>query len=104
MLRLTDIELYAWIAQAKAGAWLEYHRGFLGIDVTPGISLLPEPERRRLADLGQAALGAFEKGLVHLAQTRVGANRFAYLAIARPRPGASAVSLSELLLNELQAA
>ena len=33
--RLTDVQLYAWIAQAEAGARLEYHRGFLGIDVTP---------------------------------------------------------------------
>ena len=62
--RLTDVELFAWIAQAEAGARLEYHCGFLGIDVTPVISTLPEPERRQLADLGQAALGAFEKGLV----------------------------------------
>ena len=33
--KLTDVELYAWIAQAEAGARIEYHRGFLGIDVTP---------------------------------------------------------------------
>lgn len=74
--KLTDVELYAWIAQAEAGARIEYHRGFLGIDVTPVISTLPEPERRQLADLGQAALGAFEKGLVHLVQERVGPDRF----------------------------
>ena len=35
--QLTDVELYAWIAQAEAGARIEYHRGFLGIDVTPVI-------------------------------------------------------------------
>ena len=69
--KLTDVELYAWIAQAEAGARLEYHRGFLGIDVTPVISTLPAPERRQLADLGQAALGAFEKCLVHLVQERL---------------------------------
>ncbi|MBL4544041.1 MAG: hypothetical protein JKP97_20100 [Rhodobacteraceae bacterium] len=97
--RLTDVELYAWIAQAEAGARIEYHCGFLGIDVTPVISTLPEPERRQLADLGQAALGAFEKGLVHLVQERVGPNRFAYIAVARPRPRAAA-SLSALLLEE----
>src|SRR5690606_1878518 len=49
MPRLSDIELCAWIAQAEPGDFLEYHRGFLGIDVTPVISLLPEPERHRLA-------------------------------------------------------
>jgi hypothetical protein len=97
--KLSDVELYAWIAQAEAGARLEYHRGFLGIDVTPVISTLREPERRQLADLGRAALGAFEKGLVHLVQERAGPNRFAYIAVARPRPRAAA-SLSALLLEE----
>lgn len=100
--KLTDIELYAWIAQADVGARIEYHRGFLGIDVTPVISTLPEPERCQLADLGQAALGAFEKGLVHLVQERVGPDRFAYIAVARPRPRprAANASLSALLLDE----
>lgn len=100
MPKLTDVELYAWIAQAEAGARLEYHRGFLGIDVTPVISTLLESERRQLADLGQAARGAFEKGLVHLVQERVGPDRFAYIAVARPRPKAAATSLSALLLEE----
>ena len=104
MPRLTEVELYAWIAQAEAGARLEYHRGFLGIDVTPVISTLPEPERRQLADLGQAALSAFEKGLVHLVQERLGPDQFAYIAVARPRPKAAAVSLSALLHAERQAA
>lgn len=102
--KLTDVELYAWIAQAETGAQLEYHRGFLGIDVTPVISTLPGPKRRLLADLGQAALGAFEKGLVHLVQERVGPDRFAYIAVARPKPKAAAVSLSALLLAEQDAA
>ena len=98
--RLTDVELCAWIAQAEAGARIEYHRGFLGIDVTPVISTLPETDRRKLADLGQAALGAFEKGLVHLVQERMGPDRFAYIAIARPRPKAAIASISALLLAE----
>ena len=97
--RLTYVDLYAWIAQADAGAWLEYHRGFLGIDVTPGISLLASPQRRQLAALAQAALAACEKGLVHLVQARVGPDRFAYIVIARPRPNAAA-SASSLLIAE----
>lgn len=101
---LTDIELYAWIAQAEPGAWLEYHRGFLGFDVTPVISLLPEPERRQLADLAAAALGAFEKGLVHLVQTRLGPDRFAYVAIARPHSRAAPASVPQLLVREREAA
>ena len=96
----TDVEFCAWIGQAVPGDRLEYHRGFLGIDTTAVISTLPEPERRQLADLGQAALGAFEKGLVHLVQERVGPDRFAYIAVARPRPKSAAPSLSALLLEE----
>ena len=101
---LTEIEFCAWVAQAVPGDRLEYHRGFLGIDTTAVISTLPEPERRQLADLGQAALGAFEKGLVHLVQERVGPDRFAYIAVARPKPKAAAASLSGLLLVEPEAA
>lgn len=103
-MRLTDVELYAWIAQAEPGARLEYHRGFLGVDITPVISLLPEPDRARLADLAAAALGAFEKGLVHLVQARLGTDRFAYIAITRPKPRAAQASLSRLLLAERKAA
>ncbi|PQO24003.1 hypothetical protein C2I36_05250 [Rhodobacteraceae bacterium WD3A24] len=102
--RLTDIDLCAWIAQAEAGTRLEYHRGFLGIDITPVISLLPEAERCQLAALGRAAFGACEMGLVHLVQERAGPDRFAYIAIARPTPKAAAASLSELLLAEPEAA
>ena len=99
-LRITDVDLYAWIAQAEAGSWLEYHRGFLGIDVTPVISRLSETERRQLAELGQATLSAFEKGLVHLVQERTGPDQFAAIAVARPKPKAVAVSLSALLLAD----
>lgn len=98
--KLTDVELYAWIAQAEAGARIEYHRGFLGIDTTAVISTLPEPDRRRLTALASAAHRAFEAGLVHLVQERAGPDRFAYIAVARPRPKAAAPSLSALLLDE----
>ncbi|HLS58537.1 MAG TPA: hypothetical protein VK022_02815 [Paracoccaceae bacterium] len=98
MPRLSDIELCAWIAQAEPGDFLEYHRGFLGIDVTPVISLLPEPERHRLAAAARAAHRAFEAGLVHLVQVRLGPEQFVYLAIARPRPRAAPGSPSALLL------
>ncbi len=104
MPMFTDIELYAWIAQAEPGARLEYHRGFLGIDITPVISLLPEPDRRQLADLAEAAFSAFEKGLVHLVQERVGPDHFAYIAVARPRPRNAAGAVSQLLVTEREAA
>lgn len=98
-LRLDAITFCAWLAQAQPGDRLEYHRGFLGPDSGPSISALPEPERRRIAALGTTALRAFEGGLVHLVQARLGPDCFAYLAIARPSPKATAISLSALLLD-----
>lgn len=102
--RLSDIAFCAWISQAGPGECLEYHRGFLGIDVTPVISLLPETERRSLCDLAHMALRAFEAGLVHLVQVRLGPDRFAYLAIARRRSRSAEASLSRLLLPDPEAA
>lgn len=97
---LNDVELCAWISQAEPGQWLEYHRGFLVIDAMAGISTLAESARVQLAGLGRAAHRAFEAGLVHLVQVRLGPERFAYIAIARPKPKASAASLPALLLAE----
>lgn len=97
---MDDVTLCAWIAQAAPGERLVYHRGFLGVDTCRGLSAFPDAERRRLWNLGRAAYRAFASGLVHLVQERVGPDRFAYVAIARPRPGAAAASLSRLLLAE----
>jgi len=94
---LTDIEFCAWIGQAMPGDRLEYHRGFLGIDTTAVISTLAELDRRRLAALAGAAHRAFEAGLVHLVQVRLGPDRFAYLAIARTRPRRTPVPLARLI-------
>lgn len=96
---LTDIEFCAWIGQAVPGDRLEYHRGFLGIDTTAVISTLAESDRRRLAGLGSAAHRASQAGLVHLVQVRLGPDRFAYLAIARPRPRTTRVPLATLLAD-----
>lgn len=101
---LSDIEFCAWVGQAAPGDRLEYHRGFLGIDAMAVISALPEPDRTRLAYLAGAAFRAFEAGLVHLVQVRIEIDRFAYVAIARPRPRNAPVSLSKLLLTEQEAA
>lgn len=101
--RLTDIALYAWVAQSAAGDRLEYYRGFIGVDVVPVMSRLPDPDRRQLVDLARAAFASFEAGLVHLVQVRHGPDHFAYIAIARPKPGHAAAALSALL-NEDQAA
>ncbi len=97
---LTDIEFCAWIGQAVPGDQLEYHRGFLGIDTTAVISTLPEPERRRLGALANAAYRAFDAALVHLVQVRLGPDRFAYLAIARTKPRNAPIPFSQLIATE----
>lgn len=97
---LTEIEFCAWVAQAAPGDRLEYHRGFLVLDTFPAFSHLPDAQRTELAKLGARAFWAAEQGLVHLVQERLDTDRFAYIAIARPKPKAAAASLSALLLEE----
>ena len=101
---LSEIEFCAWVAQAVPGDRLEYHRGFLVLDIFPSFSRLPDRERSELAKLGSRAFWAAEQGLVHLVQERMGPDQFAYIAVARPKPKAAAVSLSALLLAEPEAA
>ena len=101
---LTEIEFCAWVAHAVPGDRLEYHRGFLVLDIFPMFARLPDQQRAELARLGSRAFWAAEQGLVHLVQERTGPDQFAYIAVARPKPKAAAVSLSALLLAEQQAA
>lgn len=97
--RLSGIEFAAWVGAAVPGDRLEYHRGFLGLDVFPVLSKLPEPERMTLACLASRAWWAAEQRLVHLVQERLGPDHFAYIATARPKPKRAPVSLSQLLLE-----
>lgn len=96
---LTDIEFCAWVAQAVPGERLEYHCGFLILDTFPMFARIAEREREELARLGSRAFRAAEQGLVHLVQERLGPDRFAYVAIARPKPLGTEASLSALLLE-----
>ena len=96
---LTEIQFCAWVAQAMPGDRLEYHRGFLVLDTFPAISHLPDAQRVELAKLGSRAFWAAEQGLVHLVQKRLETDRFAYIAVARPKPKAATASLSALLLD-----
>lgn len=96
---LTEIEFCAWVAQAMPGDRVEYHRGFLALDICPLFTRLADRQRDELARLGARALWAAEQGLVHLVQERIGRAQFAYLAIARPKPNAADVSISMLLLD-----
>lgn len=94
---VNDLAFLAWVAQAAYGDTLVYHRGFLGIDIGPGMSRFGEPDRRRLLRLAQAALSAFDAGLVHLVQVRLEPDRFAYLAVARRKPAHAPKALARLV-------
>ena len=97
---LGEIEFCAWVAQAVPGDRLEYHRGFLVLDTFPTFSHLQDAQRTELAKLASRAFWAAEQGLVHLVQEREGPDRFAYIAVARPKPKSATASLSALLLEE----
>jgi hypothetical protein len=77
---LTVGRFWSWLARAEPGAALEYHRGLLILDRSPS-SELSEDERRTVAKIADAALGAAEDGLVHLVQRRNGPFDFSYVAI-----------------------
>ena len=96
---LTEIDFCAWVARAVPGDRLEYHRGFLALDICPLFTRLADRQRDELARLGARALWAAEQGLVHLVQERLGRAQFAYLAIARPKPSAADISPATLLLE-----
>jgi len=83
---ITEINFCAWIAQAEPGQVLVYYRGFLAVDTDTPLAGLSPGERRALRSLANAAFRAAEQGLVHLVQLRLAIDRFAYIAIARPKP------------------
>ena len=95
---VSEIALCAWLSQAAPNDALEYHRGFLVLDIDPRISGFANGDRLELIQLANRARWAAEKELIHLVQRRLGENRFSYLAIARSRPETPA--LSSLLLAE----
>lgn len=87
-LGVAEITLVAWVDVAEPGARLVYHSGFLVVDTTPNVSKLAKPERESLQATADAAYRLAELGRIHLVQERLGPDRFAYLAIARPQIGA----------------
>ncbi len=96
---LSEIQFCAWIAQAESGEPLIYHYGFLVVDTDPVISKFPADQRLALRALGNAAFRAAEQGLVHLVQQRLAADRFAYIAIARPKPTPPRAAFAARLLE-----
>ena len=95
---VSEIDLCVWLSQAAPNDALEYHRGFLVLDIDPRISGFANRDRLELIQVASRARWASDKRLVHLVQRRLGESRFSYLAIARPRPETPAVS--SLLLAE----
>ena len=94
-----EIRFCAWVAQAEPGDRLQYHRGFLAIDTFALFSGRSDKDRAELRKLADRSFWAAEAGLVHLVQERIDTDRFAYIAIARPKPKHAAASLSALLLE-----
>ena len=99
-LRVSEIELCAWLSQAEAHDALEYHRGFLALDIEKRSTPFTDRERLELARVARRALWAAEHRLVHLVQCRRGENVFSYLAIARPRSNTTSALISSPLLEE----
>jgi hypothetical protein len=95
---VSEIDLCAWLSQAAPNDALEYHRGFLVLDIDPRMSPLANGDRLELIQVASRARWAANKQLAHLVQRRLGECRFSYLAIARQRPETPA--LSSLLLAE----
>lgn len=100
-LRISEIDLRAWLGQAEPHDALEYHCGFLVLDIDPRISRLANSDRLELVQVARRAWWAAKKELVHLVQRRRAANEFSYLAIARPPPVPPPESLTSLLLEEV---
>ena len=74
----------AWLARARPGEWLEYHRGFLALDRIKGMSSLNDAERRKLAAVADQALALADRGKLHLLQERHGNGDYSYWAVAIP--------------------
>jgi len=99
-LRISEIELCAWVAQAEPGATLEYHRGYLALDRTAFGRFADTPERAALAMLGSRAHDLAERGLVHLVQHRHGHEDYSYFAVARPRAKGALPDFATLTITE----
>jgi hypothetical protein len=69
---VTEIDLCAWLSQATPNDALEYHRGFLVLDVDAHINRLANNDRLELIQLASRARWAAARRLVHLVQRRLG--------------------------------
>jgi hypothetical protein len=102
-LPVTEVRLCGWIGEAAPGERLEYWRGHLALDRTPGSARLLEKDRLEVIRVVRRAFWAAERGLVHLVQQRHGPDNYSYLCIARPRPKDERRSLPEILAERPRA-
>jgi hypothetical protein len=80
---LSPAAFSAWLARARTGERLEYHRGFLAVDRVKGTSALNESARRKLATVAGQASALSDQGRLHLLQERYGDRDYSYWAVAR---------------------
>jgi hypothetical protein len=80
---LSAAALSAWVARARPGERVEYHRGLLAIDRTKGTSALKDAERRKLVAVADHTLALSNEGRLHLIQERHGDGDYSYWAVAR---------------------
>jgi hypothetical protein len=97
---VSEISLMAWVDVAEPGARLVYHRGFLVVDTASDVSTLGKSALEDLQATANAAYRLSELGRVHLVQQRLEIDRFAYIAIARPKPKSGTGSMSALRIAE----
>ena len=86
-MRIGNANAFAdWLADAVPGARAIYHEGYLARDRSRETTKLTEEERNELCTLAGMAWRSQERRLVRLVQQRIGYEKWAYLAIARPKP------------------
>jgi hypothetical protein len=80
---LSAAALSAWVARARPGERVKYHRGLLAIDRTKGMSGLKDAERRKLAAVADHASALAEAGKLHLLQEHHADCDYSYWAVSR---------------------
>lgn len=87
------------LAAAASGDVITYYVGMLAHDCWPMSLVHPEPRRVELRSIASRALQLSDAGRVHLLQRRVGPERFAYLAVARPQPRRAGPAMARPVLD-----
>ncbi|WP_412049475.1 hypothetical protein ACK6D9_17415 [Hoeflea sp. Naph1] len=82
---LSEEAFSLWLAVAEPGSIIQYHVGFLSLDVAETNINLSIAAHRKLMAIANLAWCASEARIVHLVQRRLGPDHFEYLAVMRPR-------------------